>query len=402
MKKFSIFLIALFIRSVVMAQSTQPCSTCLPYGITFSAQAQIDAFQFNYPECTEILGNVYIYDNSDTVQDNITNLNGLGILTSIGGNFKVWGNPALTSLTGLENLDYVGGDLQIGHLLNPNPILDNLMGLEGLTIVGGTLFIYNNPSLINLTGLENLDTIGGQLRILRNDSLTDLTGLTNLTTIGHELIIGLDVFGNHALTSLTGLENLTSIGGDLFIEDNSSLTSLMGLNNLNNISGQIFIIGNEVLTSLNGLDHLDENTISHLTVNWNISLSDCAIQSICEYLLSLNGSAYFIGNAAGCNSEAEVEAACGVGVEESLVFSLQSSVIIYPNPSSTTITIELPETSSEFQISIFNLQGRESISQKSTSPQTGIDISTLPGGVYFVRITTDRTVMVGKFVKRPE
>ena len=141
MKKFCIFLIALFISGVVKAQSSEPCSTCLPDGITFSSQAQIDAFQSDYPECTEILGNVYIYDDSDTVRGNITNLNGLSILTTIGGNFKVWGNPSLTNLTGLENLNFVGGDLQIGHFFNPNPMLDNLMGLEGLTSIGGTLFI---------------------------------------------------------------------------------------------------------------------------------------------------------------------------------------------------------------------------------------------------------------------
>ena len=44
----------------------------------------------------------------------ITNLNGLNVLTSIGGDLEISLNNALTSLTGLENLTTVGGDLRIG------------------------------------------------------------------------------------------------------------------------------------------------------------------------------------------------------------------------------------------------------------------------------------------------
>ncbi len=51
---------------------------CLSEGITFTTQEQIDSFQINYPSCTEIEGDVGIYG------DDITNLNGLNVLTSIG------------------------------------------------------------------------------------------------------------------------------------------------------------------------------------------------------------------------------------------------------------------------------------------------------------------------------
>lgn len=34
--------------------------TCLPSGITFTTQQQIDDFAMNYPGCTEILGQVVI------------------------------------------------------------------------------------------------------------------------------------------------------------------------------------------------------------------------------------------------------------------------------------------------------------------------------------------------------
>lgn len=52
---------------------------CLFEGITFSTQEQIDNFQTNYPGCTEIGGGVLIQGND------ITNLDGLDVITSISG-----------------------------------------------------------------------------------------------------------------------------------------------------------------------------------------------------------------------------------------------------------------------------------------------------------------------------
>jgi len=45
---------------------------CLPEGITFTTQAQIDSFQINYPGCTKIEGNVNIKNSGGWVF--ITNL----------------------------------------------------------------------------------------------------------------------------------------------------------------------------------------------------------------------------------------------------------------------------------------------------------------------------------------
>jgi len=56
---------------------------CLPEGIVFTFQQQIDDFQSNYPGCTEIEGDVKI------AGDDVTNLIGLNILTSIEGNFRI-------------------------------------------------------------------------------------------------------------------------------------------------------------------------------------------------------------------------------------------------------------------------------------------------------------------------
>jgi hypothetical protein len=78
MKKQALFiLITINISLFTIHAFSQPC---LPEGITFNTQEQIDDFQINYPNCTEIEGDVLIEGND------ITNLDGLDVLTAVGGN----------------------------------------------------------------------------------------------------------------------------------------------------------------------------------------------------------------------------------------------------------------------------------------------------------------------------
>ncbi len=74
MKKMIFTLVAAAISyNIVFSQP------CLPEGITFTTQEQIDNFQTNYPGCTEIEGDVIIGGN------NISNLDGLSLVNAVGG-----------------------------------------------------------------------------------------------------------------------------------------------------------------------------------------------------------------------------------------------------------------------------------------------------------------------------
>ncbi len=80
---------------------------------------------------------------------------------------------------------------------------------------------------------------------------------------------------------------------------------------------------------------------------------------------------------------------------------LKTQIIISPNPATTNITISIPTIANATNtiVSIYNVNARQVISRRLTEPITVLDIGTLPGGLYFARVTNDRTVMVGKFVK---
>ncbi len=77
MKKLIIVLFTIYCSLFTIHLSSQPC---LPSGIVFSSQEQIDNFQTSFPNCTEIEGDVLIEGND------ITNLDGLSVLDAFGGN----------------------------------------------------------------------------------------------------------------------------------------------------------------------------------------------------------------------------------------------------------------------------------------------------------------------------
>jgi hypothetical protein len=248
MKKLYILVVALVGISGATAQP------CLPEGITFTTQEQIDNFQNNYPGCTDIAGDVIINGGD------ITNLNGLIAVTSIWGYLDLLGNDALTSPVGLDNL----------------------------TSIGGYLHIYGNDALTSLIGLDNLSSIDSMFYIEGNAALENMSGLENLTIIGTYLTI----FKNDGLSSLSGLESLTSIGGDLSIEYNSSLISI------------------------GGLENVDAGSIASIFINDNSLLSSCNIQSICDFLAIPNGTIVLHNNAQGCSSVEELQEACPDDIKE--------------------------------------------------------------------------------------
>ena len=370
MRSVVLILICLLLQVTVLSQS------CLPEGIYFTTQAQIDNFQTNHPSCTEIEGDVVIGG------EDIANLNGLSVLTSIGGGLVIRWNPALTNLTGLDNVTSIGGYLWIGY----NP-LTNLTGLEGLTSIGGEVFISNSSALTSLTGLDNVTSIGGYLKIFANYALTNLTGLESLSSIGGYLEISnnresltslmgldnltsiggtLDIGGNYALTSLTGLEGLTSIGESLLIVVNFALTSLEGLDNVTSIGGALEISYNIALTSLTGLDNIESSTIEHLYIYENHSLSTCAILSICKYIASPNGDMSIHSNSNGCNNHGQVEQNCAE------IFCLPEGITFTTQAQIDSFQINYPECS--------KIYGNVTIAGSDITNLNGLNILTYIGG----------------------
>ncbi len=256
---------------------------CLIEGITFNAQSELDSFVLK-TGCKNIFGSVH-------VKSNITNLEGLLGLKSIGGDLLVRDAP-LNSLAGLDSLHHIGGSLELTRL----PILDlqglshlegvetleigacdSLVNLEGLgslrkvgslKIGGRTPYWYlNNKNLLTLDGLTSIDSIG-KLALVKSDTLQNLKGLSHLTKLND-----LEIGSNYSLKNFEGLENITSLSGNLYLGvgmgfgmgqnyhygiTGNGITSFKGLEQLTHIGGNFHIQNTNKLLNFNYLDNLEE------------------------------------------------------------------------------------------------------------------------------------------------
>lgn len=192
-------------------------------------------------ECLSIISGDLIIGYYNHGNSNLTNIDGLINLTSIGGDLSVTCNDALTNLNGLSNLSFLNGYL----FINENDALEDIDSLSKLTSVQGDLYIFSNDSLTTIDGFINLTTILGDLSVTYNDALANIDGLSELTSIGGYLHILL----NNTLTNIDGLSRLISVQGNLIITYNNALENIDGLCNLTSIGDRLEIYSNPRLSS---------------------------------------------------------------------------------------------------------------------------------------------------------
>ncbi|HNW88499.1 MAG TPA: M6 family metalloprotease domain-containing protein [Bacteroidales bacterium] len=75
-------------------------------------------------------------------------------------------------------------------------------------------------------------------------------------------------------------------------------------------------------------------------------------------------------------------------------------IAIYPNPAKNHLTIEMLQWVEKTSIFIYNLQGQLLLTQAMLHSREEIDISTLPNGVYVIKVSDEENIKVKKFVKQ--
>lgn len=267
--------------------------------ILFTTQAEIDNFPSNYPNCTDITGFVRI---EGIVGSDITNLDGLSGITSIGGYLRIRNCPLLENIDGLNGLTSVGDELRITNC----PLLTDIDALNNLTFVGSMLIIGGCSLLEHIDGLNAL-TGTGLIEIGGNESLTSIDGFNGLTSNFVAPII--QIHANNSLTSITGFGALTDVWY-LYISQNFSLAEIAGFNALATASifgSGIIIQSNDALTNISGLSNV--TSAQHWSIAGNYNLSACSIQSVCDHIAAANPVSIW-DNAPGCMDEVEVALYC--------------------------------------------------------------------------------------------
>ena len=402
MKRLLFLLITTLTVSSVWAQ-------CPTGNVTLTTQQQVNDFLVNYPNCTQMSGNLEIGDNTDitdlgalgqlteisgnlsiTKNHQLVSLTGLNNLTLVGGNFVIYDNDALPNLNALTELMQVGGHMRISYcpitqldgLINLTDIggdlelkvlsIGNVSGLQNLSFVGEDIIFDFTTQLTSVSGLSNITSLAGALRLYDCYNLLNLDGLENITYLGSLGIV------ECAISSLEGLSGLTSISGSMRVGASPSLNSLEGLENLTSIGGTIFIGGQDNFQDLSGLDNLEfvgglfitnndlisslsplENAIGNLTglsMYNNPNLFVCSIPIVCDYLEN-GGSSNIYNNGLGCNTPTQIIQNCSSCTGD-IYLSTQEEVdnfsTNYPNCTVIYGSIFISDTAMGFPITSFN------------------------------------------------
>lgn len=197
------------------------------------------------------------------------------------------------------------------------------------------------------------------------------------------------------------MENISSVGGEFWIDNNDQLTDLTPFENLIEIGSDLNVLNNATLLNLFGFENIDPGSINNLNIFDNPLLSDCDVQSICDYLLSPNGTVDIHNNATGCNSQGEVELACLTNIVD---IGYDSLFTISPNPLESTTLIRFTlHQNSPVTLIILDLSGREIITLVNEVQQQGeqrieLNTSGLPAGIYFCVLKTN-TAPAGQTIK---
>jgi len=270
--------------------SVKTIAQCSPGDITFTTQAQINAFETTYSACNNVtLGNLTIGYISGTTNSDITDVTPLQKVSALTGNLIIRRNPNLVTLNGLQNITTFSGDLR----LDTNAQLLNITALSGITSVR-YLNIRDNSVLQNLTGLHNL------------------TAITGSGSSGYFYL-----FNNPQLTNLDTFQSLTSVGTYIQVQNNASLQNLDGLSHITSITTNIHIENNAVLSSIWGFRNISATAITGTTgllIRNNSNLSVCNLPNFCAYLANPSGShpRTITGNKTTCLDVAAVTANCAV------------------------------------------------------------------------------------------
>ena len=91
---------------------------------------------------------------------------------------------------------------------------------------------------------------------------------------------------------------------------------------------------------------------------------------------------------------------CSGAVLSTLDAELKAGITMYPNPVIDTLFIKGDKASSINQVYINSLQGKTLYKATVENLDLGIDVSTLPNGLYIITLVTDAGTVLEKFVKK--
>ena len=291
----------------------------------------------------------------------------------IGTGFSVgvmWGGAGLATFNGSNWVNYNTSNSQL-----PSDIV-NAIAIDG-----------NDTKWIGTT--NGLAIYDGSNWVVYNTSNSSLPGnyITEISIDGNDTKwIGTYDFEHSGALVWLGM---TSYDGNNWVQYDTSNSELPC-----NCINAIAIENNDIIwigTGGGGLASFDG-------INWTIyNESNSALTSnwIGSVAIDNNGTKW-IGS--GGDLAAFNENGIPVGIEDLTADNGQSSVLIYPNPATNTISLVSQGGTELISLEILDIQGKVILHQDMMDNNFSVSVGNYPGGLYFVRILTSKGIEVEKLV----
>lgn len=371
---------------------------------------------------TSVGSDLFIQSNDHA---GLTTFAGLGALTSVGNSITVRLNHNLESFSGMGT---IVGALTGQIKITDNPKLTSIAPLSGITSTGTDVTIKRNK-LTNLDGLQNLEIVSGFLNVREEPSLTSIAELSNLTTVGNNV---LNVSDNPLLNTLSGLENVTTLNGDLYLSGNGELGDCDAVCHIlnDNIANNYVVGSNKTGSSCQYLTALQDHCTAMLPIELTYFSSHQALNSIYlewETSSEINNAGQFVEKSQNGRDWQEIAWVDGNGTTNDLqeyhfkdclpydginYYRLRqvdydgreeySHVIseyfkgeelvaqMYPNPARDWLFVQ-HHLAGNAQVAIFDAYGKNVLNVHEFT--SGIDLTSLPEGIYFVQVYNESTVL---------
>ncbi len=374
------------------------------------------------------------------IEGNITVNNGHG-----GGIYCDNSNPIIKELTVRNNhSDDEGGGIMLGN--NSNATISNLTIHHNSAHTGGGISCesFSNPDILNSKIYSNSVMGGGGGIALEANSAANIENTLIFNNNANYCGGGISCYNSNAkINNVSIVNNYSNKGGGicLIVTSSPTITNCIIAFNTGNHGimnspdwpgnpiiqdcnfyqneGQNFFncgsyLGHNVTLNINGdscdaFSNIQENPLFIDTFNNNFELdtfSSCIDAGDNEFVNQYGDIRDHLRIQDGNNDNIEiVDMGCyemGGIIINDVIENIDDKypILLYPNPSSSQITIELPHLPQKKTIlTIYNLSGQQLITSQITEIKTVVDVSCLTGGVYFVKVANDEKVMVGKVIK---
>lgn len=168
-------------------------------------------YQDAYSQCLHVSVYKILIDQTSSVRD----LDFLSNVRVIRDKFDVRRTTKLTSISGLENVESLGGHF---YLLDTRNLETTGKAFEKLRKVNAELRITDNRSLQSIDSLRSIEMVDDLMYVIGNPKLVSFErGFSSLRTVYDELRIS----DNSALADITALTSLESVGSLLQVRGNS-------------------------------------------------------------------------------------------------------------------------------------------------------------------------------------